>query len=214
MPERKLLLDRKSHRKKVKNLRSSLVPQPQPYTPGYVFRRKFRYVSTTQGTSIVTNLNLCNAVGMVATTTTVAYPLCQACRIRSIECWQTGTDAVPIVNESPTITWSGNIFGPQSMRLNTSISPNQVTYLKSRPPKMGAGSFWNEQSASAVTVFTLNYGPNMLIDLDMDVVFYNGLWTSSPVDLTGLSGLTVGTIYLGALDGLGGALSAVGGQGL
>jgi hypothetical protein len=209
MPTRNRL-ERKT-RRPMRKLITSLTPQPKPYTPGYHLTRKFRFLSTGPNTSVVTNLDICNAVGMMATSGTVAWPFCQAARIVQIEIWQAATNASASVPEAPTLVWSGNIFGPQVTVVNNSITPEQVTYLKSKPPRNGSGAFWSEQSASAVTVFSLSAGENCLVDITLEVVFYNGTLTSSAVDVSGLSGLTTGQIYFPALDGTTGTLQPVAG---
>ncbi len=152
--------------------------------------------------TVIGSANLLGLLKMAATTTT-AYALFNAVRIKKVSVWAPpASDLVPVTGslEYSIGTGAGNIGNRPRVYSDTSVGSTRVAAVAAAPDKNSAAAMWQLRSSSLTTngaVFTLNGPLNTIVDVELDVVIQNG---ETPAGATGTTAATVGQIYADYLD--------------
>lgn len=164
---------------------------------------RFRFQSNAALTNVVIgSSNLLGLLKMAATSTT-AYALFNAVRIKRVSVWAPpASDLVPVTAslEYSIGTGAGNIGNRPRVYSDTSVGSTRVAAVSAAPDKQSAAAMWQLRSSSLTTngaVFTLNGPLNTIVDVELDAVLQNG---ETAPGATGATGATAGLIYADYLD--------------
>ncbi len=181
---------KRSSRKRVNLSPPQIVPS---ISIGHVFR-----FQTSAATSIaVSGISLGDLL-CVAATTTSAYQLANAVRIRKVEIWGTATNVFTPVTVSCDFSGSSaGSFGPSRIISDTSVGATRVAHVVAKPPRDSQANQW-QSSSSASTLFTLVLPTLAVVDIHYSLTMRDSAGATS---VTGaVAGATVGQLYVRALD--------------
>lgn len=175
---------------------------PQITSTIMVKNHRFRFVSNAGAyTGTVTFDDLADLM-CVATTATTAVRQWAALKLKQVEIWA-GNSAG---NASNTVQmeWvdTVNIGGSDIVITDTAIGLMDIAHIKSSPPGGSKAADWlnnsSGSSGSDFTILNINLPQGAIIDITLDVNFYD---TDSAVSVTGaVAGATTGKTYCRALD--------------
>ncbi len=172
--------------------------QPKQFQSTARVDKLFRFKS---GSATTVNLSVTDLGDLfcVAATTTSAYQLGAAVKVKHIEIWGPPSSSLDPVTVS--VEWLGTTagtFGNSLLVSDTSVGATRVAHIKSRPPVGSQVAQW-QPSASTATICQLTFPVNAIIDLRYSVML-RGDNGGSPVAVTAaVAGATVGQLYCRAL---------------
>jgi hypothetical protein len=174
-------------------------------TPTY--RHVFRYVCRSTATAVPVNgPDLLIACGCIATSTTTVYSIGSSVRVHSIRIWPSPNSTT---NTSVLVQWQGPITSVERDFEENQDVPAGVSVTGAAqysPPKDSFCDKWLTGLAiNALMLITCPIGA--ILDVDLSYTSSNALANATQ---SSLSGLTVGTVYYGTLDGATNALTPVG----
>ncbi len=166
-------------------------PPPLPLSVRKVHTFRFE-ASAASSTDTFSTTSLGNMLVMAATTTN-AYQLCDAIRIRKIEIWgPMASDLVPVTVSVDFTGTSAQAVGPSCKVTDTSMGANRPAHVVAIPPRTSTASMW-QQTLSGLTLCTLEFPVNAVVDLTVEFVIRDN---GSPSTSIVVSGATVGVVYL------------------
>jgi hypothetical protein len=179
--------------------------RPPQFLANPTHSRRIRFGCIASGGYNVTPKAVGNAIGVMCTSSTQAYTIATAFRVKRIQIW-----GAPLTTNSNTIalTW----FGDQTLNFesnrevsDSSTSSAYVPYIDVAPPKRSSAADWQAVGGSFSTgvLFAVNLGSTgCIIDITLEYVQADG--NASPTSGTVISGGTAGVVKYGPLDGYGG----------
>jgi len=111
-----------------------------------------------------------------------------------------------------TVEWAG-ITGPREVVQDMTLGTSRPLYIDTTPPQeslCGAWFNYNDLSilgATGAQIAVLGFGPNTIIDLEMDIILqntYTSVSSNAGVAITSTNAGVVGYLYTGYLDGIAG----------
>jgi len=189
-------------RRKRNGARGSRTAPPPFNATISVMRKKFRFQNNgVAGPYTITDSELLDLF-CVASSTTAAYRLASAVRLRSIQIWAPAASG-GAVTTSVEFPQTGQVFsGPTTVRSDTSMGATNNAHVSAVPPKDSLQSKWIS-TGNGVNYLILVLPENSIVDIAMDLVLQNG---EAPHAVTAaVTGATVGSIYVRALDSAGSA---------
>jgi len=161
------------------------------------FKHVYRYACRTGNTlSPVTGADLLLCCGAVALTATTAAGFTSSVKVHSIKIWTapnaTATDSAAVQWQSPIIAVEKDVYMDQSVPVGVTITGASVF----TPPADTFCAKWLTNTSLAV--FSITAPQGSLVDVCLSGTFSNALGSSVA---TAATGLTVGAVYYGALDG-------------
>jgi hypothetical protein len=185
----------------------SLIP---PHDSTIRFSKKFRFVNGSASTSdVIDGRGITNMLCM-ATGATTAYELIYGARIRRVKVWCLNSSGG---GTSCSVQWNGSIgsdgFGTPGIVISDSqLGTSTPAMVDTRPPKGSLADTWFV-SGNTNKIFVIRSTSTYYVDIWLDLILYNNLSGSSPAQtptiVTGsVTGATVGTTYVRALDSSGG----------
>jgi hypothetical protein len=152
-----------------------------------------RYRATAAGTKTFTSQDLIGMVGAFAATTTSAYALSKAVRVKKVELWApVQTAGTPV---TASLDWNtGNVqllVGPGSLVSDTSVSFDRPAHLVTSPPKDSLQQSW-QSADNATPMFDLTVVSGTIVDFYLDFVLNDQ--GGAGFNFTIVAG-TVGKIY-------------------
>ncbi len=185
-----------SNRKPARRAGPRFSDHPPSYESSTVVNRVFRFKAAAAAANTVTVTNILDLLE-VATSTTVAYRLIDAFRIKKIRIWAPPdpTTAVPTTCSIKWYTTSGSYVQTS----DTSMGTAKCAYVESKPP-IGDAAFWIGSGSSLGTLLSLQTPVGAIVDLHIvyrDILDVAG---TASVNSNGTA-LVVGTTYLNFLDG-------------
>lgn len=190
---------------RAKNLGTPL--GPRPFQANIMIPFHLRFTSSSAQASIITAASLCASAGIMAATTTSAYPLLMALKLNKIEMWAPSGAA----NTSSTVgcSWSTNSTTYVSLQEISDTSCNQArpAHLVAIPPKRSLASDWVQCGVNTQYLATLTFPVGVIVDIHFVGVLADNLLVGTAVTI---AGGTVGGITYQPADGDGGVLNPVG----
>lgn len=171
---------------------------PQPFQPSFVLKKKIRFKAVAAATTTLTFNDLYD-LWCVAATTTSAYRIASAIRVRKIEIW--GPMASDLVPVTVVVDWTGSTtsgsFGKSNRVSDTSMGSAEPAHLVTRPPPGSQIAQWLT-GGSTTTICSLTYPLGSVIDLSYELVARDDGTAQSVA--SAVAGATVGANYIRALD--------------
>jgi hypothetical protein len=158
----------------------------------------YRFVAGNTGATIsVTRGVLLSLLGM-ASSTTNAYRVIGAIRLRTVHVWNAPTSTGTVSDTS--FSWSAIDTRP-STQISTSMGTAAGTYMRYIPPSHSLAGMWSIAGVNEVdALFNFTFSANDTIQLDVTYQLQNGVNSAfSPLSITS-SGMSVGFIYSFSLD--------------
>jgi hypothetical protein len=193
--------------------------RPIQFDPNTKFMSRRRFNSASALTATCSPQSICDANGLVCTATnSTAVGIASAVRIISVEIW--GPPASTAGVSTVSIDWAPtgsaqfiNFSAPTEIS-DTSTSAAYVPYVRARPPKGSAASFWQARTKSTGAVntdliFTINVPTGAVVDVLFEVVLAD-FGRSSAIPVTNITTGTNGAFAYACLDGVAGALQPTG----
>lgn len=144
--------------------------------------------------------DLSAVIGVLASSSTNAYLIASAFRIKSLTVWPAAIAAGSAVSTT-SVVWLQGVSGLVKDDVFDGSVPAGVTVTRARrytPPKGSLCSFWISSSVAAGnSLFTLLSPEGSIVDLEMEWVLSNGLSQFPFITTTGMS---AGILYYGGLD--------------
>jgi hypothetical protein len=161
---------------------------------GHTFR--FQAVAASAGFTFTTTF--LGDLMCVAATTTSAYQLANAVKLRKIEMWgPPSSSLVPVTVSADFAGSTSGAYGPSRIRSDTSVGATRVAHLVVKPPKDSQVSQW-QSAISGNQLATLVFPAGAIIDIHYTMTVRD---TASVQAVTGaVAGATVGQVYVRALD--------------
>lgn len=187
---------RRGNPRRININRLSAVPRVPPFLATKTFTTRYRFVASSALSRVaITGIDLFDLLCMAATSTS-AYELCSAVRIKSLKIW--GPMASDLSPVSVAIEYSATTSpaAPSEVRSDTSVGSTEAAQLSFPPPKGSIWSLWINGSGS--TVFYLTGPANSIVDLTLEQQLRcdQGVAAVSAA----VSGATAGQVYVRALD--------------
>jgi hypothetical protein len=176
-------------------LRNPLPNGPSQLRTNIEHAHQFRFTSTDGTPTEILDSTILNALGVVATTDALGYPVRQTFKVNQVEIWS------PPANQGAAVTCS--VLWPASQRsqarevTDTSVSVATPAHVKCGPPRESLASFWTDGTLEA-PFFTLTAPPGSIIDMWVSMVDGDG--PSDAENLATLVSATVGAVYYCGLD--------------
>jgi hypothetical protein len=159
----------------------------------------YRFVGSgsTGATISVTRGTLLSLLGL-ATSTTNAYRVIGAIRLRTVHVWNNPSSTGATSNTS--FSWSAIDTRP-STQISTSLGTAAGTYMRYVPPSHSLAGMWSIADVNeSDSLFNFTFSPYDTIQLDVTYQLQNGVNSAfSPTSITS-SGMSVGFIYSFSLD--------------
>ncbi len=178
--------------------RRGAISHPQPFQPSFVLKKRIRFKAVAAATTTLTQNDLLD-LWCVAATTTSAYRLASAWRLRKIDIW--GPMASDLVPVTVSCDWSGSttsgMYGRSNRVSDTSMGSTEPAFISTRPPPGSQLSQWNS-GTSSLALCVLTYPAGSVIDLTYDVVCRDD--GTAAATTVAVAGATVGANYVRALD--------------
>lgn len=147
------------------------------------------------------------ALGIMASSSTVAYALFGSFRVKEIEMWccQIPTAGSPLATCAVSFPL-GSTFQSNREYSDSSLSSASPAHLRVRPPGQEYASFW--QTYTSTTAFmAFSCTQNTIIDILFECVLRDG--TANVPSTVAVTAATTGAIYYEPLDGHGGVILPV-----
>jgi hypothetical protein len=180
--------------------------KPPQLKSNLVTTHKFRFLSSTNNVQTITAQELITMCGNVAATTTSAYSIWGAVKLKRVSVW------APPPSQGSAITtscvWSAGTSGQNFVNMEVSDTSNSVAtpaVIHTSPPKESQASFWQNVGNNA-DLFNLVAPTGSIIDVTVDMVLADN--ELPPIDSTVVAA-TVGDIYFSGLNGWGGTYAPV-----
>jgi len=170
------------------------------------FKHRYRFLASNSGTYTVTTATLGQALGMMATTAVVAWPIVQSFKLNNIEVWS--CPSTTGVGSTVTLLWgdAGSAVNTTSREVSdTSVSSAFPAHIRTSPPRGADCAFW--QVLGGATLFKITVPAGAVIDLHVSCILADG--QNAAASSTVFVGATAGYVYYEPLDGRGGSLTAV-----
>lgn len=158
--------------------------------------RHYRFSASSALTAVnIAQDSLFNAIGVIATSSTVGTAIAQSARVRRVEIWS------PVASQGSATTCS--VLFPsatQSPAMEFSDSTMNVSYpahVNVRPPKDALCSFWVNDN-NDIRLFTITAPAGSIVDVYVDVILRDASGASGTTAV--LVGATVGDMYYCCLD--------------
>jgi hypothetical protein len=207
MQRNKFSSSSKNSRLRRRLLRDAVIPHPPSYNSEAVIGMRIRYIAD-QGISNleITDADLAGLI-FIASTTTQSYPIYSPFKVRRVQIWS------PMASDLTPVTCSleftkGDAHGGVSRSMlvsDTSMGATQCAYIDARPKPDSMAALYQYTSSNGFMRITCP--TRSVIDLHITIV----LSASASTTVITTSGLTVGRLYYGRLDGAGGHLVPTGG---
>lgn len=135
----------------------------------------------------------------MAVSTTLTSGLAEYIRVRKIEMW--GPPASTLIPVTVACDWTGStstagVYGKSVRISDTSIGSTSAAHISTKPPKDAQISQWLS-SASTITIASLTYPVNTVVDLVFDMIIND---SSLVQQQRTVAGAVQGVIYTAALD--------------
>jgi hypothetical protein len=164
---------------------------------------KVRFANVAAGTlNFTLQINDFAQLWVVAATSTTAFCLFDALRIRKIEMWfaasVASTSSSALIEDYQT-TNSVYLGAPSRTKVSSMPSPGENGYIVWTPKKGSVQDSWfNTAAASTAPILRMTMPANAVIDLTFSATLADG--TNSPTQTTtAVSGATAGQVYCRAL---------------
>lgn len=185
--------------KSIRNNNSRIgISHPEPFQPSFVLKKRLRFKAVAAATTTLTFNDLFDLWCMAATTTS-AYRLAQAFRVKKIEVW--GPMASDLVPVTVSCDWTGSTtsgsFGKSNRVSDTSMGSTEPAHLSSRPPAGSQIAQWIT-GGSTTPFCILTYPLGSVVDLTYEIVCRDDGTAQSVA--SAVAGATVGANYVRALD--------------
>lgn len=167
---------------------------PPPWKTVVPFFRSVRLITTAAQAEFPVTVNQILRLQSFAATTTLAYPIAYAIRLKRVRMW--GSPAVANAPSSVYIEWNagstGFLLDGVSVS-NTSVSTTRPAYIVSRPPTESLGS-WYQAGVSGGTneLFQFTCVTGTMIQVDYDWV---PNFTEPALASFAITSYTVGTVF-------------------
>jgi hypothetical protein len=186
------------------------IPQARLNPTNFLQCRYYGIVTNVIGTEAIATINaqdLLRAPGVVATSSSTAYAIAQAVKIKRVWIWSSPILGSSSSSSSPTtvgIVWY-NFTGRSNNQVvsDTSLNPACPAHVCVRPPRDSFNRLWYSNSTDNMfdIVLTGNSASySILVQVDIDWVASNQ--TLAPVSVTTSNTMTVGDMYYTPLDGV------------
>lgn len=196
---------RSSKAPRAKNLGTPL--GPRPFQANVMIPFHLRFTTTSAQASIISAASLCASAGIMAATTTTAYPLLMALKLNKVEMWAPSGAA----NTSTTVAcnWSTNSTTYVSMQEISDTSCNQArpAHIVAIPPRRSLASDWVQCGVNTQYLCTLQFPVGTIVDIHFVGILSDNLNVGTAVTIVGG---TVGGVTYQPADGDGGVLIPVG----
>jgi hypothetical protein len=177
------------------------LPPPLVIFPARNLKLQFTLSAGVTNKNITVGNILCS-MGMIASTTTNAYSMHSAVRIKSVTFWP---PAGPVTSWLYWVGSGGNI-PDQAKAAGVPGGITSSAAVRFTPPKGSLASFWWDSVDSSTTLFQIDVAENAIVMVEGDFTTASELPTISYTS----TGLTAGVVYYGFLDGHGGSVEPVG----
>lgn len=187
---------------------------PPTYDTAISIRHKFRFITTTTGTSTITSANIMGLLFMVPPSGSTLYSIISAFRVRKVSMWAPAGSIGDMDIEFQNVT-SGAVGAKPVNLSSAAFSTSQPNKIMKRPTPESTASTW--QNVTAINTVTtgisllLKYFDETIIDLDLDLVLQNADPTFATT-VAGSPSLVMGKLYQNALDTNAGLIRPVGYQ--
>jgi len=167
---------------------------PQQFESNVRTQHKFRFIALGDVTGVgITDTNLVEIVGNIATSTTELTCFNQSSKIKKIEVWS--APSTQGSNSTVSVEWFGFQNSPNVEHSDTTLSVTKNAYINSSPPPSSLAKFW--QKATGNQVFVLTCPENSIVDITLQCILTDDESNTS-IEVTGPA--TVGNTYYAYLD--------------
>jgi hypothetical protein len=155
----------------------------------------------------VSGTNMLQSLGILATSSSLGYALFGSFRIKEVEMWtcQIPTSGSPLATCAVSFPL-GSTFASNKEFSDSSLSSAIPAHIRVKPPGDEYAAFWQTYSSSTAFM-AFSCTQNTIIDIVFECVLRDG--SASVPSSSALISATVGAIYYGPLDGLGGVILPV-----
>lgn len=171
---------------------------PQPFQSSIYLKKRIRFKAVAAATTALAFNDLQDLL-CVAATTTSAFRLADAVRIKKIEMW--GPMAQDLVPVTVSVDWTGSTsiggFGKSNRVSDTSMGSTEPAHLVSKPPADTQIAQW-VRGNNNLALCSLTYPLGTIIDLSYELVLRDD-GTAQAVG-GAVAGATVGANYIRSLD--------------
>ncbi len=169
--------------------------RPPPFEPNVVITKTFRFASSGTATVSPNNFDLCRllSVGYDGTHITGLF---KSIRVHRITVWTASNGSATSTASVSFYNSADNVAGKEYS--DCSLAGTNPAYVSVRPPQGSTAWFWQSVSTS-VTMFTLNFSDDAIVDIHMSGVLRDGAQITN-LNST-VSSAVLGTIYGMGLDG-------------
>jgi len=172
-----------------------------------VVTQRLRFTPSASLTNYpVSSIDILQACGIMAGTTTLGYALFGSFRIKEIEMWCAQTNTAGAVLATCAVSFPlGTTFASNREYSDSSMSPSAPAHIRVKPPGNEYAAFWQTYSGNAYVAFSCTQ--NTIIDVVLECVLRDG--TAAVPSSLALVAATVGAIYYEPLDGQSGVILPV-----
>lgn len=179
-----------------------------PVIPGNTtLVQRLRFTPSSNLTNYpVSPINMMQALGILATSSSLGYALFGSFRVLEVEMWtcQIPTSGSPLATCAVSFPL-GSSFQSNKEFSDSSLSSAVPAHLRVRPPGNEYAAFWQTYTSTAFMAFSCTQ--NSIIDVVFECVIRDG--TASIPSSISLLSATAGSVYYAALDGIGGVIIPV-----
>ncbi len=180
-----------NNRKRASNRRVG-TEHPQVLKISLTKSHTFRFKASSATATSLTTTTLGDMLIMAATATT-GYQLMNAFRLRKVEIWgPMASDLVPVTVSCDFTGSSAQAVGNSVKITDTSIGSMSAAHIVAIPPSDSTASFWQD-SSSGLTLCSLEYPTNSIVDISLEWTFRDSAVPSAVVTI---AGATAGCIYV------------------
>lgn len=163
---------------------------PPPIQSNVLFNHTYRFKGTSPSFTFLAR-DLARLMGIVATTTTVGYPLIQTFKLNTVEVWATTQSNF---SSQITLRWASDEAFANSTKEVTdmSLSSAYPSHVLAHPPAGTYQSMWFQESTGGDTeFFHLDASTNVIVDINITGILYDG---NRGTSIT-IADATAGTVY-------------------
>lgn len=172
---------------------------PPAFVPEILFGKPLRFkTSAATSNQVITARDLIDLLCM-ASSSTAAYSLCAAVKVRRVEMWAPmASDLTPV---TCSLEWASNntLFGGNYVtHSDTSMGAWRPAHVVATPPARSISAMWHTGSGTS-DIFTFSCPINTVIDVHLTFSM-RGTENTSPSVSAAVSGASTGVVYCRKLD--------------
>ena len=176
------------------------------YISNYVIPAHLRFsVGAGPSSTSVRASDIVSALGIMATSSTTAYPFFKCVRLKKVEAWG-NTDSTNLLG-TVSILYGNTAESIEGLKeySDSTVSSSVPAHVVCSPPPGSHPAFWHNNTDTNV-LFTFYYPDSAIIDVYVDAILQD---SGSAAPAITVSGATAGVVYYQPLDGDGGVLTPV-----